>query len=62
MHIFKMGVIYEESPEALQPKPCLVARRFQKNYLNKSDKEPPTCSKGTLRTELAATTQNDGNL
>ena len=48
----------QETSEGLQPNACLIAHGFEKNFLNKSDKKSPICSKDTLRTILAATAQN----
>ena len=45
-----------------RPKARLVARGFEEEELNKSEKESPTCSKDTFRTILGLTVQNNWNI
>ena len=46
----------------LKPTRGLTARRFEEDWLSKSEKESPTCSKNTSRALLGLTVQNDWEL
>ena len=52
----------KETSEGLHPKDCIVARWFENNCLNKTDKESPTCSKDNLWTMLADNAWNNWHL
>ena len=52
----------KETLEGLQPKARLVARGFEENCLNKTDKESSTGSKDSMRTILEARALNDWHI
>ena len=55
-------LITKETTDGIIPKARLVARGFEEDCLDKSEKESPTCSKESLRTLFLACAQNEWQL
>ena len=56
---FRWVLTTNETTNGIIPKARLVARGFEEDCLDKSEKEPPTCSKESLRTLFSVCAQNE---